>query len=334
LLYLLYQCHLGHTKKNDARIHSLLHPFQMGGIQKRSTLDAAACLMHKVTTARDEGLFTTALAVNISQFFPSLRHDVLVETLMFQGFPEEVVHSIEAWLQAHSTIYALGAARSQSYSLDSGVPQGDPLSPLLSALYIAPVLFTLFPASLDEALACIFYVDDGVLLHSSTSMRFNMVLLQQKFRLLTDAFLKIGLVLEPAKTELMHFAPYLLDRLGKPIYNGAYPAMDLGVAPFTGDTLLRPSLVWRYLGFFFDPKLSFSAHVDFYVNKALSTLKALRMLGNSVKGLDSRNRALVYKVAAFPILTGHSFTRSRLFPFSLMACLSIGAIRARVSLLC
>jgi hypothetical protein len=130
--------------QNDARINSLLHPFQMGGIQKRSTLDAAACLMHKVTTACDEGLFTTALAVDISQFFPSLRHDVLVETLMFQGFPGDVVSSIQAWLHARTTIYALGASRSQSYPLDSGVPQGDPLSPLLSALYFFFFFFFFF----------------------------------------------------------------------------------------------------------------------------------------------------------------------------------------------
>jgi hypothetical protein len=134
-------------------------------------------------------------------------------------------------------------------------------------------------------------------------MHFNMHILRHKFTLLADAFLKVGLVLEPSKTELMHFAPYLLDKPGKPLYSGAYPSMDLGVVPFTGSTPLKPSLLWRYLGFFFDSKLSFSSHVDYYVNKAFSTIRALRMLGNSIKGLDAKNRALVYKVAAFPILT-------------------------------
>jgi hypothetical protein len=127
---------------------------------------------------------------------------------------------------------------------------------------------------MDEATACIFYVDDGVLLHSSTLMHFNMHILRHKFALLAAAFLRVGLILEPSKTELMHFAPYLLDKPGKPLYSGAYPSMDLGVAPFTGSTPLKPSFLWRYLGFFFDSKLSFSFHVDFYVNKAFSTIRA------------------------------------------------------------
>ena len=48
---------------------------------------------------------------------------------------------------------------------------------------------------------------------------------------------------------------------------------------------------------------SFSSHVDFYCTKAYTTIRALRMLGNSVKGLDSKNRTKVFKAAALPVLT-------------------------------
>ena len=57
-----------------------------------------------MTLARDVGLFTSALAVDIAQFFPSLNHSILLETLMFQGFPHDIVNSIEAWLRARVTI--------------------------------------------------------------------------------------------------------------------------------------------------------------------------------------------------------------------------------------
>src|SRR6266478_602340 len=150
---------LASRMQKDARVHSILHPYQMGGIQKQSTVDAAACLMHKVTLARDMGLFTSALAVDIAQFFPSLNHHVLLETLMFQGFPEDIVHSIGAWLCACTTIYAMAASCLEPFDLEAGVLQGDPLSPLLSALYIAPILHALFPAMLDKKTACIFYID-------------------------------------------------------------------------------------------------------------------------------------------------------------------------------
>ena len=43
--------------------------------------------------------------------------------------------------------------------------------------------------------------------------------------------------------------------------------------------------------------------MTFYFSKAFSTIKALRMLGNSIKGLDCEARAKIYKVAALPVLT-------------------------------
>ena len=178
-----------------------------------------------------------------------------------------------------------------------------PLSPLLSALYITHVLFRTFAANFDQATACLFYVDDGVILHSSTSMQLNMHYLKMKYQELAEEFNQIGLQLEPAKTELMHFAAHQLDKPGKPLYSGPYPEMDLGVHPFTGDNHLKPATLWWYLGFYFDPKLSFSSHTDYYVNKAFSTIKALHMLGNSVQGLDCQNRALVFKAVTLPILT-------------------------------
>ena len=225
--------------------------------------------MHRITQAREKGLYTTALAVDISQFFPSIRHDVLEAILTYQGFPPFLVNCIRNWLEARATIYAMAAAHSNRFSLNIGVPQGDPLSPLLSALYIAPVLFRLFDNTFHRPLACIFYVDDGVLIHSSTSMHYNMYVLKTKFQQLVEAFREFGLTLEPAKMELMHFSAYDLTKRGKPLFSGPFPSMDLGVAPFTGDTPLKPALLWRYLGFFFDPKLSFSYHVDFYVHPLL-----------------------------------------------------------------
>jgi hypothetical protein len=44
---------------------------------------------------------------------------------------------------------------------------------------------------------------------------------------------------------------------------------------------LKPKEHWRYLGFFFDQHLLFHEHVHFYATKAISTVRAMGMLGNS-----------------------------------------------------
>ena len=52
-----------------------------------------------------------------------------------------------------------------------------------------------------------------------------------------------------------------------------------------GGSVLYPKSIWYYLGFVFDQKLLFRQHIDFYANKAISTIKCMKMLGNSAIGL-------------------------------------------------
>ncbi|KAI0262661.1 hypothetical protein BGY98DRAFT_1086401 [Russula aff. rugulosa BPL654] len=59
----------------------------------------------------------------------------------------------------------------------------------------------------------------------------------------------------------------------------------------------------RYLGFFFDSRLTWTHHVDVVCNKARATLKALQLLGNSVRGLDQARWRLAYNAICLPVLT-------------------------------
>ncbi|TFK68492.1 hypothetical protein BDN72DRAFT_749058, partial [Pluteus cervinus] len=60
---------------------------------------------------------------------------------------------------------------------------------------------------------------------------------------------------------------------------------------------------FRYLGFHFDQKLSFNYHVTLYATKALSKVLSMRVLGNSLRGLDAANRRLLYRACVVPIMT-------------------------------
>jgi hypothetical protein len=55
-------------------------------------------------------------------------------------------------------------------------------------------------------------------------------------------------------------------------------------APYTGATPLHPGTTWRYLDFFFDHALTFCEYIKHYMNKALTTVRAMLALGNSVCG--------------------------------------------------
>jgi len=100
-----------------------------------------------------------------------------------------------------------------------------------------------------------------------------------------------GLVMEHDKSEIFHFSR---------AHNDSNPELDLSAI---GAPTLKPKTYWRYLGFYFDRRLSFKEHVRFYSTKALSTVKAMGMLGNSTQGLLPLQKRLLYRSCVVPIAT-------------------------------
>ena len=278
----------------DMVAFDLVHPNQMGGVRQRSTEDAGLFLTHLVRAGWAKGLQTSVIAFDIAQFFPSLNHDVLMAILNKQGFPPCVGSFFASYLVGRSTSYTWNSFISDPRQADVGVGQGSALSPVLSALYIAPImkLYELRANQLGTTLLS--YVDDGTVVTQSKSLDDNNAVLKQAYAILFALFTALGLVLEHDKTELFHFSRSKGD------YN---PSLDLGFAPFTGERRLVPKTIWRYLGFFFDRKLLFREHARFYCTKALTTVQSMGMLGNSTRGLTPLNKRLLYRSCVLPIAT-------------------------------
>ncbi|CAA7271388.1 unnamed protein product [Cyclocybe aegerita] len=118
--------------------------------------------------------------------------------------------------------------------------------------------------------------------------------LSPAYKIIYLLFVAFTLVLEHDKTELFHFSRR------RDAYN---PSLDLGYAPHTGATPLKPKTYWRYLGFYFDRGLTFHEHVRYYATKAFTTVQAMRMLGNSTRGLSPKQRRLLYRSCVVPIAT-------------------------------
>ncbi|CAA7264649.1 unnamed protein product [Cyclocybe aegerita] len=66
-------------------------------------------------------------------------------------------------------------------------------------------------------------------------------------------------------------------------------------------TFMLPKTYWRYLGFYFDCRLTFHEHIHYYATKAFTTVQAMRMLGNSTRGLLPKQRCLLYRSCVVPI---------------------------------
>jgi Reverse transcriptase (RNA-dependent DNA polymerase) len=278
----------------DGGAHDTFHPMQFGGVAQRSTEDAGIYLTHLVCAGWAKGLQTGVVAFDIAQFFPLLNHEVLLQVIDRSEFPPCVGNFFRSYLVGRRTTYKWNAFTSGSYAADVGVGQSSALSPVLSALYLAPVIKLFVAHIVARKTDLMSYVDDGLLITCARWLEDNLQPLREAYGWMHQAFEAIGLVLEHSKSEAFHFSRVRAN-LALPI--------DLGFAPHTGDSPLRPKDTWRYLGFFFDRKLSFREHIRFYSTKALTTVNAMGMLGNSVRGLTPMQKRLLYPSCVVPMMT-------------------------------
>jgi hypothetical protein len=281
----------------DCIKYSLLHPAQCGGVRHHSTEDAGILLTNHIRAARKNQMHTTCLAMDIAQFFPSINHILLVATLERMGFPQNMCAFFAHYLQDRSTRFMWNGVQTDPADCSVGVGQGSALSPILSALAIVPSLTAisqLLPVSNAHLwISLLVYVDDGTLTVSSNSLTYNALQIQSLYPYINQAFTHAGIFLEPDKLETMHFP--------RPRYQGPLPTLHIQADG--REYFIEPKDTWRYLGFFFDPQLSFKKHVNYYSTQALSTVRSYPLLGNSNRGLTPQHKRLLYLSCILPIMT-------------------------------
>lgn len=108
----------------------------------------------RVAHYRDQG-YRWVVDADIQSFFDNIPHDALLSQLQ-QALPDcSTLPLIQLWLAS-----TLKPAEGQPYLLDKGVPQGSPLSPLLSNLY----LDTLDEAIIAADMRLVRFADDFIIL--------------------------------------------------------------------------------------------------------------------------------------------------------------------------
>ena len=192
--------------QSDTVLFNIAHPLQFGGLAHKSTTDLGLFLMETIIKARNAGCFTSVLALDIAQCFPSLKHKVIFDILEAEGFSPILIKFLHSYYSNWSTNYRWNYFFSKDYDVNNGVPQGDLLSPIISALCNSALTRLLFPFDSSLHFNCSSYIDDFILVVTSPSLDTNVDKLEDGYRAITKAFCKLGLSVEPSKTKLMHFA--------------------------------------------------------------------------------------------------------------------------------
>ena len=126
-------------------------------------------LTHVIHSGWVKNKTTSILAFDIAQFFPSLNHQLLNLFLKKAGLDPKVVSFFTNFLIQRKTNYWWNKFSSPMYEVNG---QGSALSPVLSALYLSPLLYILEKhlKSLNILVSLISFVNDGLFISQNKSI--------------------------------------------------------------------------------------------------------------------------------------------------------------------
>ena len=249
-------------------------------------------LMHIICSGWVKNISTSTLAFDIAQFFPFLNHCLLTHILLKAGLDICVVNFFANYLIDRKTNYLWNNFSFPTFEINVGVGQGSALSPILSALCLSSFLYILenHLKNLNIPVSIISFMDDGLFISQNKSFDISNSHLFCSYNVITKILNKFGLIIEHSKTKVFHF---------NRSHSFSNPP-PLNLSP-VGGSILTPKSSWKYLGFIFDRKLSFHQHINYYSNRAISMVKCIKILGNSLRGIIPTQKCLLYRCCILPI---------------------------------
>lgn len=221
-----------------------LRDAHVGFRPNRGCTDNFGRISAKTRKNMEKKYVTMLLCLDLSSAYNRIDHGILIDKLLKLGFPPQLVKLIKFWLADRTQIYKhwvifLGV---------SALPQGSPASPVLFCIYSD---FSLDSKYVDVDFMV--YADDSAFLIAAPSWAKADEIAETLLKAFSRWSRQNGLTLSPKKTECVNFLRI------KKSSNKLLASYD------------RP--VIRYLGLYFDNKLSFSYFINTILDKKLKCLK-------------------------------------------------------------
>ena len=274
--------------------HELIPTNQFGGHAHSSCLDTGLTLLHDVQTAHAAGLKVGVVLFDVKGFFDNVNHARMTAVLTNMGFGRDFVRWSGAFLRDRKVRLCFNNITAAERDQPVGVPQGSPLSPVFSIAYTSSLLLQMRGWN-NSSLGM--YVDDGLLFACAEEWADVSMLLRARYSVCEEWLRRSGLAIEPDKTELLFFQ--------KPYERNAMLAPTRLILPDPANStyyVVMPAENIRYLGFFINRRLKWEPHVRIMCNRARTSIKALQVLGNTMRGLSMANWRLVLNAVCLPVL--------------------------------
>ena len=177
----------------------ILFDSQYGFRKGHNTTHAALDYVGAIERALEKGEHVIGIFCDLSKAFDTLNHEILLSKLEHYGIRETALSWFRSYLASRKQYVDWNGFRSSLLPLETGVPQGSILGPLLFLLYINDL-----PSSVS--LKCVKFADDTNLLICNNDFTSLIQTLNEELEKVNDFFKANQLKLNAQKTKMVYFS--------------------------------------------------------------------------------------------------------------------------------
>ena len=254
--------------------NNILYKDQHGFVNRRSCLSNLLSTLEDITALYDQGYPVDEIFLDLRKAFDKVPHQRLLYKLKKLGLGGNILNWIESFLSARKQRVRVRRSYSQWTRVESGVPQGSVLGPILFILYINDL-----PDAIKSS--CKIFADDTKLIKpvnnedDAKALQQDLVSLQQW----CDTW---KLQFNPQKCHVLH--------IGKNNIKHAYTINDQPVIAVDEE---------KDLGCMMDKSLKIETHVTYCIKKAN---KMLGLIKRTFSYLNKDIFLVLYKTYVRPLL--------------------------------
>ncbi|KAJ6436485.1 hypothetical protein O9K51_10967 [Purpureocillium lavendulum] len=265
-----------------ADVHQLLPSRHTGGRKLASTEHAIHFLLQRIHQTWSEGKVASLLLLDVSGAYDNVSRERLLHNLRKRRVSEPIVGWVASFLSGRSTTLKLQEYTAPSVPIQTGIPQGSPVSPMLYLFYNADLVEECNTPETES----VGYIDDVSILAVGESAARNCKRLKRRHRKAQVWARKHGSQFSPAKYELVHFTR-------DPTANCTHPLR-------LPHATIKASPSCRYLGIQMDSRLRWDYHREKMEAAATKRLSALSALASSTWGTGLISLRHVYRAMIIP----------------------------------
>ena len=237
-------------------INKYLSPYLCGFRKGYSTQHCLTVMLERWKKALDNGKIAGALLTDLSKAFDCLNHELLIAKLEAYGLGHRSLTYILSYLSDRKQRTKVNNSFSSWSNINTGVPQGSILGPLLFNIYLNDIFYFVNEGDLTN------YADDTTPYVIDTNTDALIQRLENETLILTKWFSDNYLQLNADKCHLL-------------ITNH-----DNDIPMNVGNEVIECENSVKLLGITIDTKLDFSKHVSTLCRKASQELHALARISN------------------------------------------------------